>query len=1242
MARDPQAIAKALIRANTPTGMQPGAGGFGGPPSTVPGGMSPLVASYGEWASGRNAGRGLPRSWETFASGSFGPLVPMLPMPIDTPEPGEDQAPPRRWQYPPSWNIPHGAPGDEGLKLAPFSALRVIGDTYSVARACIKVRKDELLGLGWDITPTEAAEKAMRGDAGARKDFEDRRAKLVKFFRRPDTNYFSFRDWFSVLLEDVLVIDALSVYLWPTRQKGKGVLGSDLSELAAIDGSLIRPLVDIHGSRPRPPAPAFQSYQYGVPRVDLMTVLAEQDIEGMSDAKVREYRGDQLIYRPQNPRDWTPYGYACIEQALVPILSGIQRQRFQLDYFDQGSIPGLFVTNGDKESTPQQNRELQDALNAMAGDSAWKHKIIVLPGGSNAMPQHPAELAGTFDEIIQTQVCMAFSVMPMELGITPRASTSAPSGGAHNQMGKLSSDVMERKANLPMLEWFSDIFNHIIQGVCGQHDMRWWWEGLEKDEDAATKSNILKEKVSIGLMSLDEARVEDGRQPWGLPNTSEPVLITPTGVIPFGAIDPSTGQPEGLTPKLTAAPPPPGAGPPGKPPQGGTGGTPAKTPTKPKPTSGPAGAKPAGTPAHAAARQQQTVDKPAGQKPAQPEDKAEKAVPVHAALRELDLIRRRLGKGRGIGGWVPEHIPGNLFEALQADLAKVGPNIEAAAVEKARIALKAVGHRQRRTEAISSAERSVVDGLRGLAAGVGAGTVSTMAFIDRGVHVLRDAIRAALAAGVAHALDTPMVGKTSPTGSFNSRYGLYAGQVNQAYEQGYGLATLGAVDDPDNIVVRWHHREGACELCTARADEEFTVGTLPGWPGDGTFGEMCDGGPNCRCHLSYETVTPQEAARRLPGQPSASGTDRARDAQRQTAADTAAVRRALTSPAPRPALAEVLDGIAERKAEQQRPYLAGLLRDILTAVGRATGKPAPVDVTRPAAGPAGTSGWLSGAVVGTLIAAAVAAAIAAQVQSQQQAAPATVGTQPAEPVTKGKKRPKGRPVAAGLAVRADDTGRILMLQRAWSEDDNNAGMWEMPGGRLEDGESPLDAARREWSEETGCRVPDGQIVGQWIGGKGRYQGFVLAVPSEDDVPIFTGRDAVENPDNDDPDGDPIEAIAWWDPDHLKDNPAVRDELRDSIGEVLDAVEKTLAPGLMKVDAGPVGDYRARHLHAYWTRGEGLARWINSPHPWTALYRGLLEYIHDPDEAKRTASQWFHDATGMWSGERQGKNPVGPG
>ena len=74
-----------------------------------------------------------------------------------------------------------------------------------------------------------------------------------------------------------------------------------------------------------------------------------------------------------------------------------------------------------------------------------------------------------------------------------------------------------------------------------------------------------------------------------------------------------------------------------------------------------------------------------------------------------------------------------------------------------------------------------------------------------------------------------------------------------------------------------------------------------------------------------------------------------------------------------------------------------------------------------------------------------------------------------------------------------------------------------------------------------------------------------------------------------------------------------------------------------VDTHPGGE----QLKHYWTKGKGLAKWINHPHPWTALRNHLVKYV-GPERANRIASEWFHEATGLWPGERKGSNPVGPG
>lgn len=179
--------------------------------------------------------------------------------------------------------------------------------------------------------------------------------------------------------------------------------------------------------------------------------------------------------------------------------------------------------------------------------------------------------------------------------------------------------------------------------------------------------------------------------------------------------------------------------------------------------------------------------------------------------------------------------------------------------------------------------------------------------------------------------------------------------------------------------------------------------------------------------------------------------------------------------------------------------------------------------------------------------------------------------------------PDTGPSVAGTAVRAADTGRVLMLQRANTPDDPAAGDWEFPGGHLEDGEDPLTGGAREWCEETGMQLPDdAEHTGGWTSPDGVYQGNVLTVPGEDSIDLHQDRGAVTNPD--DPDGDQVESIAWWDPSDLAGNPAVRAELLRDLAVVLPALtgQQQAIVGDDDTDpsavtaAGRHGPFRFRH------------------------------------------------------------------
>ena len=131
---------------------------------------------------------------------------------------------------------------------------------------------------------------------------------------------------------------------------------------------------------------------------------------------------------------------------------------------------------------------------------------------------------------------------------------------------------------------------------------------------------------------------------------------------------------------------------------------------------------------------------------------------------------------------------------------------------------------------------------------------------------------------------------------------------------------------------------------------------------------------------------------------------------------------------------------------------------------------------------------------------------------------------------------------AAFAIVRNDVGRVLLVRRT---DD---GYWELPGGRVEVGESASAAVIREVDEEAGVTITVTGLTGVYSD-----PGHVLAYPHEGEVyqqfavcfrAFAPVRDAQ-------PDHDETSGAAWFDPEQAKQlvmHPAVRQRLTDALAE----------------------------------------------------------------------------------------------
>ena len=109
------------------------------------------------------------------------------------------------------------------------------------------------------------------------------------------------------------------------------------------------------------------------------------------------------------------------------------------------------------------------------------------------------------------------------------------------------------------------------------------------------------------------------------------------------------------------------------------------------------------------------------------------------------------------------------------------------------------------------------------------------------------------------------------------------------------------------------------------------------------------------------------------------------------------------------------------------------------------------------------------------------------------------------------------------AVCVDDEGRVLLSRRGV---DPSKGMWDFPGGFLDEEEHPLEGIRRELKEEAGVEVEPIEFLGVWLE---RYDGD--GSPQVTLNTYWTARIVEGNPEA----ADDVAELRWFAPDDIPDD-----------------------------------------------------------------------------------------------------------
>jgi ADP-ribose pyrophosphatase YjhB (NUDIX family) len=130
--------------------------------------------------------------------------------------------------------------------------------------------------------------------------------------------------------------------------------------------------------------------------------------------------------------------------------------------------------------------------------------------------------------------------------------------------------------------------------------------------------------------------------------------------------------------------------------------------------------------------------------------------------------------------------------------------------------------------------------------------------------------------------------------------------------------------------------------------------------------------------------------------------------------------------------------------------------------------------------------------------------------------------------------------SAHVLIR-DGDGRILLVRHV-------EGRWQLPGGAVDPGEGPGEAAGRECVEELGVAVELERIVGVYGGPQHRFR-YANGDEVAWVVTIFAARIVEGRPE---PSDDEVDAVGWFAPGELGDLPlsvATRSILDDVLAGV---------------------------------------------------------------------------------------------
>jgi len=403
------------------------------------------------------------------------PLVPYLPGIVG-----------RTWDYPTAINLQFQPDSFGRIR---FHELRGVARQCEIMRIVIQMVKDQICAFDWQIVPKEDSEA----------DPEDPRVEeITRFFRKPD-KINPWDTWLRMLLDDFLVLDAVSIY------RPKDQLGRPYA-FELFDSARIKVLIDANGRRPQDPDPAYQQIIKGSPRAD--------------------YTTDEMLYMSRNiTTDYPIRGISAVENVIVTGQTIIERQKGQLQFFTEGTLPDSYAKMPEGMTTDAIKAFEERFNDLLRGNTAMRRGTPFLPSGAEIVPLKQTELKSDADEWFARIVCSCFGVPPTAFIKQMNRSTS-----------ESDADRGKEDGQFPKMQYVKLIVDELIGDFGDEYADNFefsWREGAHADPKV--QADVITEYVKAGVKTINEGRNDLGLDP--ITGGDDPMALTPTGYVPLDSFE---------------------------------------------------------------------------------------------------------------------------------------------------------------------------------------------------------------------------------------------------------------------------------------------------------------------------------------------------------------------------------------------------------------------------------------------------------------------------------------------------------------------------------------------------------------------------------------------------------------------------------------------------------------------------------------------------------------------------------